>query len=186
MAQQSLARRLLFPIALVTGLMVTSSLLYDHARTIQNPALHRGLAHLSAIVMFASIWLGAFIAHPIAFFRGAGYGERMLAGTATAMIWSATVLTRFIGIYSAGEFVFLFFHHLVLGAPVVSLLCAAISEIVCRLIARRKTGGQTFRVFAWQSTLTLAVSLALVVTMLWKGGHTYYYWYMDLYTKLFL
>jgi hypothetical protein len=166
--------------------MVASSQVYDFARTIENPARHRGLAHLSAIVMFASIWLGAFIAHPIAFFRGARYGERMLAGTATAMIWSATVLTRFIGIYSPGEFVFLFFHHLVLGAPVVSLLCASISEIVCRAITRRRTDDSAFRVFAWQSTLTLAVSLTLVVTMLWKGGHTYYYWYMDLYTKLFL
>ena len=94
--------------------------------------------------MFVSIWLGAFIAHPIAFFRGAGYGERMLAGTATAMIWSATVLAGFIGIYSPEEFVFLFFHHLVLGAPVVSLLCMAISEIICRTIARRKTGDQHF------------------------------------------
>jgi hypothetical protein len=184
--KQSLARRLLFPVVLLTGLMVVSSLLYDQARTIENQTLHRGLAHLSAIVMFASIWLGAFIAHPIAFFRGAGYGERMLAGTATAMIWSATVLIRFIGIYSPGEFVFLFLHHLVLGAPVVSLLCMAISEIVCRAIARRKTGNRTLRVFAWQSTLTLAVSLTLVITMLWKGGHTYYYWYMDLYAKLFL
>ena len=184
--KQSLARRLLFPVALVTGLMVASSLMYDQARTIENQILHRGLAHLSAIVMFASIWLGAFIAHPIAFFRGAGYGERMLAGTATAMIWSAAVLARFIGIYSPAEFLFLFFHHLVLGAPVVSLLCMAISEIVCRAVARRKTGDETLRVFAWQSTLTLAISLTLVVTMLWKGGHTYYYWYMDLYTKLFI
>jgi hypothetical protein len=184
--KQSMVRRLLFPIALVTGLMVTSSLLYDNARTIHNPTLHRGLAHLSAIVMFASIWLGAFIAHPIAFFRGAGYTERMLAGTATAMIWSATVLARFSGIYPPEEFLFLFFHHLVLGAPVVALLCMALSEIVCRAIVRRKTGDQTLRVFAWQSTLTLVVSLALVVTMLWKGGHTYYYGYMDLYTKLFL
>jgi len=184
--KQNLARRLLFPIALVTGLMVTSSLLYDNARTIHNPALHRGLAHLGAAGMFISIWLGAFIAHPIAFFRGAGYTERMLAGTATAMIWSATVLARFWGIYPPGEFLFLFFHHLVLGAPVVALLCMALSEIVCRAIARRKTGDQTLRVFAWQSTLTLVVSLALVVTMLWKGGHTYYYGYMDLYTKLFL
>jgi len=184
--KQSLARRLLFPVALVTGLMVASSLLYDQARAIENQTLHRGLAHLSAIVMFASIWLGAFIAHPIAFFRGAGYGERMLAGTATAIIWSATVLAGFIGIYPPEEFVFLFFHHLVLGAPVVSLLCMAISEIICRAVARRKTGDHALRVFAWQSTLTLAVSLTLVVTMLWKGGHTYYYWYMDLYTKLFL
>ena len=184
--KQNLARRLLFPVALVTGLMVVSSLMYDQARTIDNHILHRGLAHAGAAGMFISIWLGAFIAHPIAFFRGAGYGERILAGTATAMIWSTTVLAGFIGIYSPGEFLFLFFHHLVLGAPVVSLLCMAISEIVCRMIARRKTGDETLRVFAWQSTLTLAVSLTLVVTMLWKGGHTYYYGYMDLYTKLFL
>jgi hypothetical protein len=184
--KQSLARRLLFPIALVTGLMVASSQVYDFARTVENPALHRGLAHAGAAAMFVSIWLGAFIAHPIAYFRGARFSERLLAGVATSVVWSTTVLARFIGIYSPGEFTFLFFHHLVLGAPVVSLLCTAISEIVCRAVARRRTGDTSIRVFAWQSTLTLAVSLTLVVTMLWKGGHTYYYWYMDLYTKLFL
>ena len=43
--KQSLARRLLFPVALVTGLMVASSLLYDQARAIENQTLHRGLAH---------------------------------------------------------------------------------------------------------------------------------------------
>jgi hypothetical protein len=165
--------------------MVASSLVYDFARTVENPALHRGLAHAGAAVMFISIWLGAFIAHPIAFFRGAGFGERLLAGVATAVIWSATVLSRFIGIYSPGEFAFLFLHHLVLGAPLVSLLGMALSEIICRAIAKRRTGNPSMRVFAWHSTLTLAVSLTLVVIMLWKGGHSYYYWYMDLYTKIF-
>jgi len=184
--KQSLARRLLFPVALVTGLMVGSSLVYDFSRTLQNQLLHDGLAHAGAAGMFASIWLGAFIAHPIAYFRGAGFGERLLAGIATAIIWSATVLARFVGIYSPGEFAFLFLHHLVLGAPVVSLLCMALSEIICRAVDRRKTRDPSIHVFAWQSCLTLAVSLALAVTMLWKGGHTYYYWYMDLYTKIFL
>lgn len=184
--KQSLARRMLFPIALVTGIMVGSSLVYDFSRTLPNQVLHNGLAHAGAAGMFTAIWLGAFIAHPIAFFRGAGYAERMLAGTATAIIWSATVLARFAGIYSPGEFAFLFLHHLVLGAPVVSLLCMALSETICRAIARRRTGAPAMPVFAWQNTLALAVSLALVVMMLWKGGHSYYYGYMDLYTKIFL
>jgi hypothetical protein len=171
--------------ALVTGIMVMASLLYDHSRSIDNQALHRLLAHVGAAGLFVSIWLGAFIAHPIAFFRGAGYGERLLAGIATPMLWSATVLARFIGIYAPGEFAFLFLHHLVLGAPVVALLGMAISEMVCRAILRRRRGDATIRILTSRNTFTLAAGLVLVTAMLWKGGHTYYYWYMDLYAKLF-
>lgn len=182
---QSLIRRLLFPAALVAGLMFASALLYDQARGIENAAVHRGLAHASAAVMFVSIWFGAFIAHPIAFFRGAAFFERILAAVATPILWSATVLCRAAGIYSTGEFFFLFLHHLVLGAPLVALLCFGISEIICRAVLRRRTGATAIRVFTWPGAAILPLSLALVVVMLWKGGHTYYYWYMELYAKLF-
>jgi hypothetical protein len=184
--QQSLARRVLFPVALVAGIMVISSLLYDQSRNLSPTLLHRLLANVGAAGLFVSIWLGAFIAHPIAFFRGAGYGERLLAALATPVLWSATVLARFIGIYSPGEFAFLFLHHLVLGAPVVALLCMAISEIVCRVVLRRRSGDRAIRILDGRSITPLVAGLALVTAMLWKGGHTYYYWYMDLYTKLFL
>jgi hypothetical protein len=184
--RQSLARRFVFPVALVAGIMVVSSLLYDQSRSLQFPTLHRILANAGAAGLFVSIWLGAFIAHPIAFFRGAGYGERLLAALATPVFWSATVLVRFIGIYSPGEFAFLFLHHLVLGAPVVALLGMAISEMVCRAVLRRHTGDRSIRILDGRSVTALVAGLALVTTMLWKGGHTYYYWYMDLYTKLFL
>jgi hypothetical protein len=184
--RQNLARRLLFPVALVAGIMVLSSLLYDQSRNLSPPLLHHLLANIGAVGLFVSIWLGAFIAHPMAFFRGAGYGECLLAALATPLAWSATVLARFIGIYSPGEFAFLFLHHLVLGAPVVALLCMAISEMVCRAVLRRRSGDDAIRILDWRSVAPLVSSLALVTVMLWKGGHTYYYWYMDLYTKLFL
>ena len=182
----SLARRVLFPVALVMGIMVMSSLLYDQSRSLENSFLHRLLAHAGAAGLFVSIWLGAFIAHPVAFFGGAGYAERFLAALATPVFWSATVLTRFVGIFSPGEFAFLFLHHLVLGAPVVALLCAALSEVLCRAVLRRRTGNRTIRIWTRPNLIALALGLSLVVAMLWKGGHTYYYWYMDLYSKLFL
>jgi len=90
--RQSLTRRLLFPVVLVAGIMVISSLLYDQSRSIANPLMHRFLAHAGAAGMFASIWLGAFIAHPIAFFRGAGYGERLLDALDAAGLAGHTVV----------------------------------------------------------------------------------------------
>jgi hypothetical protein len=90
------------------------------------------------------------------------------------------------GIFSSGEFLYLFLHHFILGCPLVALLCMGVSEIWCRIFAGRKYGDKSIRVFALSNTSLLVVSFILVFLMLWKGGHAYYYLYMDLYTKIFL
>jgi hypothetical protein len=168
------------------GVMVVSINLYDLSRQIENRTLHGLLSNASAIFMFVSIWLGALFANTIAFFRGAGFAERILVCLATPVVWSAKILSGFIGIYSSGEFLFLFMHHFILGCPLVALLCMGISEIWCRILTRKRAGDQSIKVFAPGNTSLLIVSFTAVFLMLWNGGHSYYYFYMDLYSKLFL
>ena len=136
--------------------------------------------------MFFSIWLGAMFANTVAFFRGATLRERIIVCLATPVVWSAKILSNFINIYSIGEFFFLFFHHFILGCPVVALLCMGISEIWCRKIYRRKTGDTSMKVFSPGNTTILLAGFLLTTLMLWNGGHDYYYLYMDLYSYLFL
>lgn len=186
MKRQSFFRRVIFPIVLVSGVMVISILIYDAARQITNRTLHSILAHSSAIFMFLSIWLGALFGNTIAFFRGAGFGERLLVCLVPPLLWCAKVLAGLVGIFSSAEFIYLFFHHFILGCPLVALLCMGVSEIWCRIIAGKKSGDRSIKVFALSNTSVLVISFILVFLMLWKGGHTYYYIYMDLYTKLFL
>jgi hypothetical protein len=186
MEQQNLYRRVMFPILLVVGVMLLSINLYDLSRRIDHHSLHLVISHISAVFIFLSVWLGALFGNTIAFFRGASFGERIIVCLAPALLRCALILYDFIGIYSAAEFFFLFLHHIIIGCLLVALLCMGISEIWCRIIARRKTGDRAIKVFALNNTLVLIISFASVFAMLWNGGHFYYYLYMDVYAKLFM
>ena len=186
MKGQGIVHRIVSPICFVLGVMLLSSAAYDFSRHIESPLLHRILANGSAVFMFLSIWLGALFANTLAFFRGATFAERILVCLATPVVWCAKILAGFWGIYTAGEFLFLFLHHFIIGCPLVALLCMGLSEIWCRIIARRKTGDKSIKVFAMNNAALLIISFSAVCLMLWNGGHSYYYLYMDLYTKLFL
>ena len=186
MGRQSFIRRAVLPAASVLGVMIISTIVYDLSRHIESRVLHLFLANASAFFMFLSIWLGAFFANTMAFFRGASFAERLLVCLATPVVWCAKILAGFWGIYAAGEFLFLLLHHFIIGCPLVALLCMGLSEIWCRIIVRRKTGDQSIKVFALSNSALLMVSFTAVCLMLWNGGHSYYYLYMDLYTRLFL
>ena len=186
MKPQSFLRRVAFPIILVTGVMIVSINVYNISRHIENRILHSILSNSGALFMFLSIWLGALFGNTIAFFRGASFGERIIVSLVPPLVWCAKILYDFIGIYSVGEYFFLIFHHFILGCPLVALLCMGISEIWCRIIAKRKSGHSSPRVFALSNSLVLIVSFISVLLMLWNGGHSYYYLYMDVYTRLFL
>ena len=186
MERQSLYRRIIFPILLVAGVMLLSINLYNFSRRIDHHALHLVVSHTSAVFMFLSVWLGALFSNTIAFFRGASFRERIIVCLVPTLLRCALILYDFIGIYSVAEFFFLFFHHIIIGCPLVALLCMGISEIWCRMIGRRKTGDRAIKVFALNNTLVLVFSFISVFVMLWNGGHFYYYLYMDVYTRLFL
>ena len=186
MEKQNLYRRVLFPILLVVGVMLVSINLYDFSRRIDHQTLYLIISHTSAVFIFVSVWLGALFGNTLAFFRGATFGERVIVCLVPTLVRCALILYDFIGIYSAGEFFFLFFHHIIIGCPLVALLCMGISEIWCRMIARRKTGDRAIKVFALNNTLVLVLGFISVFAMLWNGGHFYYYLYMDVYTRLFL
>ena len=186
MKRQGFLRRVAFPIILVTGVMILSINVYNLSRHVENRSLHLILSGVGALFMFLCIWLGALFGNTIAFFRGASFGERLIVCLVPPLVWCAKILYDFIGIYSPGEYFFLLFHHFILGCPLVALLCMGISEIWCRMIARRKPGYGSPRVFALSNSLLLVLSFTSVFLMLWNGGHSYYYLYMDIYTKLFL
>lgn len=186
MKRQSFFRRVVFPIIFVTGVMVVSINVYNISRHVENRTLHSILSTAGAVFMFLSIWLGALFGNTIAYFRGASFGERLIVCLVPPLVWCAKIISDFIGIYSTGEYFFLAFHHFLLGCPLVALLCMGISEIWCRLIAKRKPGYASPRVFALNNSLVLIISFTSVLVMLWNGGHSYYYLYMDIYSKLFL
>ena len=183
MPRQSFYRRLVFPMLLVIVVMVVSSYAYDLSRGME----HRWIvAQVSALFMFLSIWAGALFSNTIAYFRGASFRERLIVCLVPAVLWSAKVLSSFWGIFSFSEFMFLWLHNIILGCPVVALLCLGLSEFWCRALHRRRVDGGRVRILVSPGTAAFLIGLALTFAMLYNGGHTYYYLYMDLYTKLFL
>lgn len=186
MRKQGFFRRIILPIVVVMGLMIISINGYDFSRSITNQTLHQTMANTTAMLMFLSIWLGAMIANTIAYFQGATFRERLLVCLVTPVLWSAKVLWYFMGIYSWPEFFFLLLHNIILGPSVVALLCMGLSELWCRAIAKRRTGGASGRVLAPSSLTVLFVGAVGLFVMLYNGGHAYYFVYMDVYTKLFM
>jgi len=174
------------PILVVMGVMILSGYLYDFSRRLENRSLHWFLSHSGALLLFLSLWLGALFSNTLAFFKGASFGERMVVCLVPPVVWAAQVLYGFVGLFSSGEIFFLLFHHFILGCVMVALLGMALSDIGCRWINRRRNQEPDYPVFVYGNTILLVVSFILVSVMLWNGGHSYYYWYMEIYAKIFL
>lgn len=184
MEKQSVARRILFPAGLALGIMIVSVNVYKYAGNIESGVIQGVVVYLSAVGMFATIWLGPLFVNSMAFFRGATLPERFLASFVVPVAWIAKTYTFFIGLFSVGELVFLILHPLILGNIGVNLLCVGVSEIVCRQRARAR--GMRVRLFEAPHMAALVAGMAITFAGLWNGGHTYYYYYMDVYAWLFM
>jgi hypothetical protein len=186
MGKKPVLKRIILPAGIVLGLMVISINLYNLSRWWEPPLLHHVFANLSALGMFLSIWLGAMIANTVAFFQGATFRERFGVCLVTPIIWDIKVLSDFIGIYSWTEVLYVCFHAVIMGTIFVAFLCLGISEIWCRIIYRRRTGDLSVKVFELKSVLVFIIGFIMTFLLLFNGGHSFYYFYMDIYNKLFL
>jgi hypothetical protein len=182
MEKQSAIRRIIVPAIPVLSAMIISINVYDLSMKITPGTLKTAV--VSVMIMFASVWLGPLLANSLAFFRGASFPERMLVSLITPAVWIAKTYGYFIGIYSFGELVYLILHPFILGNIGVNLLCIGISELACR--GRLRSRGGDIPLFASGNTAVLVAGAVIAFAGLWNGGHTYYYYYMDVYSWLFL
>ena len=65
-------------------------------------------------------------------------------------------------------------------------MCAGVSEVCCRAVDRRGNKDSNVKILTRASLIPLLLGLSLTFIMLWNGGHSYYYKYMDIYSSLFL
>ncbi|MRR16323.1 MAG: hypothetical protein EG826_07690 [Deltaproteobacteria bacterium] len=186
MEKKPVLQRMIFPAAVVLCLMIVSINLYNASRWWKPQILHTVFINLAAVGMFVSIWLGAMIANTLAFFRGATFGERLLVCLVTPVVWDAKVLFDFVGIYSGAELLYACFHAVILGTIFVALLCMGISEIWCRMLYRKRTGDHSVKILEFKSGLVLIIGFVMTFILLFNGGHSFYYFYMDTYSRIFL
>ncbi len=181
MTKYSRLGRMGVPVAIVMIIMIISVNGYDFTTTVKHYGLHQFLATLFGLLMFATIWLGGFIANPVAYFMGASFKERILVCLATPFVHAVKIVYGFSGIYSTGETYFLFLHSLVFGPMMISLLCMGISEIFCRIIHNKKEKNAV-PVFARGNTILLVLTAVMTILCLRSGGHWYYH---EIFTPLF-
>jgi hypothetical protein len=178
--------RIVIPAAIVVIIMVVSINLYNYAPALSMnyPGLGRFAANISALGMFISIWLGVFIAHPLAFWAGASMKERFVVSFSTPVIWCAKLLMNTSCIYSGLDLTFWVFYPLIVGIIGTTLLNMGISEIICRQILSRKYP-LSVKAMSPSVVIILLIGLITVPMTLMNGGTVYFYIFVDFYTMLF-
>ncbi|HQI81951.1 MAG TPA: hypothetical protein PLR71_10380 [Deltaproteobacteria bacterium] len=186
MERSGVFRRLVLPPALVLVVMAAGTAAYDHGAALGYgvSGTARLLVNLGAAGMFLSIWTGSFIAHPLAYFAGAGVMERIAAGVIPACVWVGKMLLVSSCIYSGWELAFLVFYPLALNALCMALANTGISEMACTFIARRR-GYPEERVFKpWAAALAVAGNTVVLLSLA-GGGIYYFYLFVDMYVRVF-
>jgi hypothetical protein len=186
MERQSFLRRVIFPISVVLAVLAASSLIFDSTAHIAGKPLKAALLYPSAALMLLGLWLGPLFSNTVAFARGASVAERFLVSATVPVLWIAKTYLSFIGIYSAGELVFLIFHPFLFGNLGVNTLCMGLSEVISRHRLRKRAPGSAVAVLTPLTVTLLAAGFLVTFLGLWNGGQSYYFYFMDLYTFLFI
>lgn len=178
--------RIVIPVGIVVLVMVGAINGYDYApRLLEfSPGLSRILSNICALGMFVSIWLGVFIAHPMAFFAGASVKERFVVSFLTPVIWSIKLLAGASTVYSGEDLLFWVFYPLIPGVMGATALNMGISEMICRTIMKKRDP-RSISVLAPSAVIPLLIGLIIVPLSLYKGGTVFFYFFVDCYTRLF-
>ena len=184
--QRNVFQRIVIPVGVVVLLMVIAINVYNYAPTLvqTHTGLSRALSNISALGMFVSIWLGVYIAHPMAFFAGASMKERFVVSFSTPVIWSIKLLVGSSAIYSGGDLAFWVFYPLITGVVGATLLNMGISEIICRTIFSKRYP-YSISVLTPSVFIIFLIGLIIVPLSLYKGGTVFFYIFVDCYTWLF-
>lgn len=182
----SYTKRIVFPAAVVLVVMALSFIVYWSAWRIDSYALHRYVSHISAAVLFISIGFGPLLIYPVAYFRGAGAGERIYASLIPPVIWFVKELIRVSEFFTPGETLYFIFNPLNIMIFIGAFGLMGLSELLCRKSMKKRTG-QPEKVITFLPVFAMFMAIVcLYVFMIWGGGVHMFYIYMEGYKALFL
>ncbi len=109
MERLSLSRRFIWPLLIVVGIRIVSSIAY-HASSGLAPGLLRDiLINTYGPITFVALWCFAFIGPPIVYFRGGSFFERLIIAFANPVMWVTSVLAQVACQYSWIVLIYFFF-----------------------------------------------------------------------------
>ncbi len=143
-----------------------------------------GVVNAAAVAFFAVLIAAPVVLYPLAFFRRASVGQRLLAGLLPALWWWLTEVAFRFEMHPLPEAVYLTFfllNYFWLQLLAIEIL---IAELVCRTIAKRRSAGSP-RVFTRGVTAaTASVLLVFLANSVVIMG--YYRAFQEGYRDLFL
>ena len=186
MRKESFWKRFLQPVGTVLLVWAAMSVVYlEYAWRIEPGALRSIIAFLSAALLFLSIGFGALYIYPMAFFRGASAGERIVACLVTPVAWSLRELVRVSEIFSFGETLYYGLNSAFLLTVFGALGQAGLCELVCRWRLSKRGEGPV-KIFSPAPTLLVGMGLAAVYLLLiWGLGVHFFYIYIQGYKAIF-
>jgi hypothetical protein len=181
----SITKRMIVPALPVMIMMLVSWFAYEYAWRIDSAVIHRGLAFAAGILLFAVIAFGPMLVYPMAYFRGAVVGERILACMITPIFWNVKEVVRVTEYFTVGESLYYGLNPLFLGLLAVVLFQIGLAEIICRR-RLQKRDKISLLVFRPAAVVAMVVGAAGVfIFNLWGMGVHWFYVYQEGYNALF-
>jgi hypothetical protein len=184
MEKQSFAKRFIFPVLIVLIIAAGAWIGYHLAWRLNNRSLHDTLAQVFGILLFLSVAFGPLVVYPMAYRRGAGGVERVIACLVTPFAWATKDFIRMLAAFTVGES--LYFYLNPLNIWLVLLLTAEMAFL--ELIMRRRSArrGEDVRVFSIPVFAVGVLAVCLVVALYaWGRGENIFSYYLEVYRMLF-
>ncbi|GAB4340899.1 MAG: hypothetical protein Kow0099_17130 [Candidatus Abyssubacteria bacterium] len=185
MEKKSFTKRIAIPTGAVLVSMLVSWLVYNASWKIENDTLQYIIANISAVVLFVSIGFGTLLIYPIAFFRGATLGERVVSCLVTPIVWNIKEMIRVTEFFTLAESLYYGFNQGFLLSVFGAFAEMGLCEMICRW-RLNKRGEVRVKVISPGPIVSIAAGLvAFFVLMVWGLGVHYFYIYMEVYKALF-
>jgi len=147
MHETTFGKRIMVPVGIVLLTMLVTSIIYDQSWKLKDIGPIGLVISISNILLFASIFFGAFFIYPMTFFRGAGTVERVIASFIPLMVWMIKEIIRISAVFSIGESL-----YFSLNPMFIFLFCFAIFQMgICELICKwrlKKRKGKNIKVLS--------------------------------------
>ena len=164
---------------------VLFTLIYNRSVAVGNPFWNDVAVWSGLIGMILCTFISPLIIYIFGFFKGAGFGERVIASLSAPVLKSFMILSSFFGIFSVGEVLLLLIHHCILAPVVFAFLEIGLASIVCHSVKKKRSGDAAVKILFRRESVFLLIGIALFAIFFWRLGHFYYFWFLDLYIKLF-
>jgi len=184
MEKQGFAKRVLYPVAILSAVMSASWIVYNVAWRLDDGTLYRAFATISGTILFLSVTFGTLFIYPTAYFRGASPKERILASLVSPFIWMTKESVRLYISYSLAECLYYYFNPLNIWLLLGVMAQMGLAETFCRW--RRAKKGEKVRILSPQALAALFIGLFLVIRLFaWGQGEGAYVVFLSGYRKIF-